>query len=98
MPAIQLFKRFSLALIVGVSLSVTGFAVQAETRADTNILVETAAKSYAGKGSARFDWRKGQGAQPQVSLSVTKVKAPLGNGSWICSPAGFGSKSKCYKR
>lgn len=51
--------------------------------------------SAAGKGSAKFDWLR-----PVQSAPVLQVAAatPLGNGSWICSPSGFGSKSKCYHR
>lgn len=52
-------------------------------------------KTAAGHGSARFDWLR-----PTAPVTVQRVAyvAPPGNGSWICSPSGFGSKSKCYRR
>jgi len=52
-------------------------------------------KTAAGHGSARFDWLRR--TTPVVAERVAYV-APPGNGSWICSPSGFGSKSKCYRR
>ncbi|RLL64245.1 hypothetical protein [Paenirhodobacter hankyongi] len=52
-------------------------------------------KTAAGHGSARFDWMRP--TTPVVAERVAYVTPP-GNGSWICSPSGFGSKSKCYRR
>lgn len=60
--------------------------------------VPAAKITAAGHGTARYDWlararNKGKPANLQI---VTN--APLGNGSWICSAAGFGQQSKCYRR
>lgn len=32
---------------------------------------------------------------PRSGNPVVKVRQ-MGNGSWICSPAGFGKRSRCY--
>lgn len=72
---------------LSASADVVPIAVAAGTRA--------AVKTHAGTGSARFDWLKGRNPAPVVQVAASN--AP-GTGSWICSPAGFGSKSKCYKR
>lgn len=53
------------------------------------------ANSVAGTGATRFDWL----AKRKTGTKVRAVRrASLGNGSWVCSPAGFGSKSRCYRR
>ena len=33
---------------------------------------------------------------PRKGQPVVRVRA-MGNGSWICSPAGFGQRSRCYQ-
>ena len=33
---------------------------------------------------------------PRQGQPVVRVRA-MGNGSWICSPAGFGQRSRCYR-
>lgn len=60
-------------------------------------------------GAAAFDWlakkrisRTGL-VQSAVLVSaegqsVVQRKRYFGNGSWICSPAGFGKKSRCFAR
>ena len=55
-----------------------------------------AAVSAAGKGSASFNWLAKRTAKP--TLVTARVGRPLGTGSYICSPAGFGRKSQCYQR
>ncbi|WP_038072265.1 hypothetical protein [Thioclava pacifica] len=59
--------------------------------------IKVAVKSAAGKGSARFDWLAGRKSDAQPAQRVSTRRAP-GTGSWICSPSGFGSKSRCYQR
>lgn len=55
------------------------------------------AKSVAGVGAARFDWLAKRDNSKEIRARVVR-KASLGNGSWICSPAGFNRKSHCFKR
>ena len=52
-------------------------------------------KSEAGQGAARFDWLKVKGPAKTQRIASS---IPHGNGSWICSPAGFGRKSRCHRR
>lgn len=35
-------------------------------------------------------------AEPRTNAPVVRVRA-IGTGSWICSPAGFGRTSRCYR-
>ncbi|WP_156506763.1 hypothetical protein [Rhodobacter xanthinilyticus] len=52
-------------------------------------------KTAAGQGEARFDWlRPGTAPAP---TRIAQISAP-GTGQWICSPSGFGSKSRCSRR
>jgi hypothetical protein len=57
-----------------------------------------AVKTVAGKGSARFDWLASTRRQDATRPTVSAKAKSLGNGSYVCSPAGFGSRSRCYKR
>ncbi|MEW9920411.1 hypothetical protein AB2B41_12415 [Marimonas sp. MJW-29] len=57
----------------------------------------SAAVSVAGVGKARFDWLAKTGNRMADRNRVVQ-KASLGNGSWICSPAGFNRKSHCFRR
>ncbi|OOY13070.1 hypothetical protein BMG00_04505 [Thioclava marina] len=59
--------------------------------------IKVAVKSVAGKGSARFDWLAGGKSDDRPAERVASRRSP-GTGSWICSPSGFGSKSRCYQR
>jgi len=84
-------------VLAGVTIAVTlALPLQAETLATaTPATPAVAVKSAAGTGETRFDWlNPGKGAG---RLQVAAANPP-GNGSWICSPSGFGSKSRCYHR
>ena len=55
--------------------------------------------SAAGKGQAYFDWLAPKRANSQLQIkTASATRKSLGRGSWICSPAGFGKKSSCYRR
>ena len=56
------------------------------------------AKSSAGTGRTHFDWLAKRGANDANTSHRLVRKASLGRGSWICSAAGFGKKSSCYRR
>lgn len=49
-----------------------------------------------------------QAPTPAISISLNLLSSPregapvvrvrhMGSGSWICSPAGFGQRSRCYR-
>jgi hypothetical protein len=54
-------------------------------------------KSAAGQGATSFDWLQVRDSSEDAPRPVLR-RASLGNGSWICSPAGFGKKSRCFRR
>lgn len=79
-------SRFGLAMSLAVVavLSVSAFPVAA---------------SSPEKMQTQFNWYANAAPKP----SVTKAKAALkkyriieAKGTWICSPAGFGQRSRCY--
>ena len=45
-----------------------------------------------------FDWlaKKTALVPARFNLDPAPVPTQIGNGSYICSPAGFGHKSRCY--
>lgn len=88
-------KSFSGGLAVMAFALALGAAAQAEST-DATASRPAAVKTAAGQGAARFDWLDTSG-KPATPLRVAQSGAP-GNGSWICSPSGFGSKSRCYRR
>ena len=55
-------------------------------------------KTAAGKGAARFDWLATARSKTVHPPTRSAQARSLGNGSYVCSPAGFGSRSRCYKR
>ncbi|MDQ2090285.1 hypothetical protein [Marimonas arenosa] len=55
-------------------------------------------KSVAGSGTARHDWLAKRSAVGSTKNSRVVQRVSLGRGSWICSPAGFNRKSRCYRR
>ena len=55
-------------------------------------------KTIAGSGKSRFDWFGNVSKTNSAKIIKTSNTPSLGNGSWICSAAGFGKQSRCYKR
>ncbi|MCA0045103.1 hypothetical protein [Celeribacter litoreus] len=86
-------KRVSVAFAMVVGLSTVGAVAEVTPGFDEQS--PTVVKTSAGKGSARFDWLNQGKSAPVQQASVSPS---LGVGSWICSPSGFGSKSKCFRR
>jgi len=86
----------ALPLLTAGVLSITSMA-RAEIPVPLHQPSAPAVKTAAGEGKARFDWlakRKTVGGSVQHVVQ----KVSLGNGGWICSPAGFKQKSRCFKR
>lgn len=86
------------ALVVAVLAGFAPVAQAEQVGVITLSPVRMAAKSAAGKGEARFDWLAKRAAKPAGSAPLRTAAVPVGKGSWVCSPAGFGTKSRCYKR
>lgn len=51
-------------------------------------------KAPVTKASGKLNLLRGAETRRPVRLSSS---AAIGNGSYICSPAGFGKRSRCYK-
>ncbi|WP_434286930.1 hypothetical protein [Celeribacter sp. SCSIO 80788] len=53
--------------------------------------------TVGGSGNTRFDWLAAGKEVADADMTTTSPM-PQGSGSWICSPAGFGNHSRCYRR
>lgn len=62
--------------------------------------LRVAAKGSNRDAGAQFDWLAKR--NPSASANERVIRASVGgrhgNGSWICSPAGFGKRSSCHRR
>ena len=86
------------AVLVSGLLIVTG---PSESRADALAIAPMKVALRMPKAQAirpvKFDWLAKRGPRERVTLvSAERTQSQIGNGSWICSPAGFGKKSRCY--
>jgi hypothetical protein len=83
-----------------------GLAVICSTVAPTASLAQSSNDSAASNvtGDSGFSWFANGTRLPKDQALATALtrKAALqpthGSGSWVCSPAGFGTKSKCRRR
>jgi hypothetical protein len=58
-----------------------------------SLRLSKAASAQAGG----FDWLAKRRPDAQVvRVSLAAAPRQVGSGSWICSPAGFGKRSRCY--
>lgn len=89
-------RAFLFALFASAPLAF-GTVAKAEMAVAPLKTEASAAKSVAGNGSTRFDWLAKRDTIKTNAPRVSR-RAMLGNGSWICSPAGFNRKSRCFKR
>ena len=96
MTDISILKSAAAAALISCTLVISTAPAMAEGPSDDTRAAASKVKTHAGKGAARFDWLAARTAPAEERL-VIAARAP-GSGSWICSPAGFGSKSRCYKR
>ncbi|MCB1398630.1 MAG: hypothetical protein KDJ82_00890 [Rhodobacteraceae bacterium] len=88
-------------LFSAISIGASGAALAQGGFAELRTL-PMLASSVAGKGTATFDWLAKRGKLSNAAATTpAKPKAPtrtLGKGRYVCSPAGFGRKSRCYSR
>lgn len=92
--ASHLARTVLLAGLMGVFLTSIGHAEDRTIKPEQAVLRIT--KPAAVK-PVKFDWLADRGNRARPIL-VSEVRTPrqIGSGSWICSPAGFGKKSRCY--
>ncbi|WP_296763211.1 hypothetical protein [Sediminimonas sp.] len=55
------------------------------------------------KATQGFSWfsngrTAAEAERARSNLTLVQYGRTLGHGSWICSPAGFGKKSRCFAR
>jgi hypothetical protein len=62
-------------------------------------VLKTGAPKAARARAAGFDWlakRRPMAAEVHLASAGRALPRQIGRGSWICSPAGFGQKSRCH--
>ena len=74
-------------LAAGTAMIVSTQANATEAEAPTERLVVATATTTQGLNIL---------AAPRPGGAVIRVRQ-MGSGSWICSPAGFGQRSRCYR-
>lgn len=87
-----MFKtKFSATHVLAVCLFVIG-SVESADADDSNVGDPVQFDWYANAATAPTD--------PAVQAQLIRLAAAQtdGNGSWICSPAGFGKPSTCFNR
>ncbi|MGB7268640.1 MAG: hypothetical protein WBC90_03835 [Albidovulum sp.] len=97
-----ILKTTLAATVVIVMASSAGFANSSGTRANSVVHIPGAALA--------FDWHAKKTTASSTNTlqratlvstsgtTSTKSKRFFGKGSYICSPAGFGKKSRCFAR
>ncbi|CUH67532.1 hypothetical protein TG4357_03063 [Thalassovita gelatinovora] len=91
-------RKFSVIAVAAAGVIILAEAAQADGTVVPKQPTLKHAKSEAGAGKTHFDWLAKSGANDANASRKTVRQASLGRGSWICSAAGFGKKSRCYHR
>lgn len=98
----MIFQTGGAAFALGVlMMSVTTPAAAHSPRSETETVVQAAATAIRVRGQApvRFDWLANRPDQARRALRPASGSARVpGNGSYICSAAGFGEMSRCVER
>lgn len=87
--------------VIGLVAGALATSIPTQTRAGEDQLAPTQAVVRVIKAPQskpmKFDWLADRGRSLRPTLvSDEKPARQIGTGSWICSPAGFGKKSRCY--
>jgi hypothetical protein len=98
MSATVNLKRAASAALISCALVAAALPVSAENQTEPLRPFTSPAKTYAGKGATQFDWLKSPKAATDTRVVLASGPRAPGSGSWICSPAGFGTKSTCRMR
>jgi hypothetical protein len=93
------FRLHQAALAIGLAFVCLSFAA-------TVSLADGGQESSASSSTPRagFNWFANAGGLAKdkaLALALTRkvaLQSTYGSGSWVCSPAGFGSNSKCFRR
>lgn len=79
-------------LIVAVTFAAAPVQAAGSTKAATPLY-----KSYAWVAPMSKAERKARLSQAQ-KRQIARNQSAKGNGSWICSPSGFGKRASCFTR
>jgi hypothetical protein len=90
-------KTIAVALISGLLTAAMPSQSHADGLAVEPMKVSFRVPKVQVTRTAKFDWLAKRGPAAKVTLvSDERTPTQIGRGSWICSPAGFGKKSRCY--
>ncbi len=91
-------RGFGRAVGLAVLLAIAAPApVLAEVGLREPIKVSLRLSKPASARAGGFDWLAKRRPDAQVvRVSLAAAPRQIGSGSWICSPAGFGKRSRCY--
>lgn len=90
-------RCLALALGMAISLSASGMASAQAALIETPQLQIPHAQMARARMNG-FDWlaKKTLVTKARFLVPETSVPQQVGTGSYICSPAGFGHRSRCY--
>lgn len=92
----RIIRIFGGAVAVAVLVSAQAVPVQAHDETAQSQVVRVKATqgfSWFSNGRTAAEAQRARG-----NLTRIQYGRFLGHGSWICSPAGFGKKSRCFAR
>ena len=89
--------RLKILLLMAITLSAAGENIATAQVVETP-RVRAPARALAAVHANRFDWfAKTRHVQNVAFIpDMGRPVLQIGSGSYICSPAGFGHKSRCY--
>ena len=85
------FFRFSKASLLAFALA-SGAAATAPAQADTAQPTQVQVTASSRTPSQGLNIL----SAPRQGAPVVRVRQ-MGSGSWVCSPAGFGQRSRCHR-
>ena len=89
-PTKQIQHRIFLTAAALVITAVSVGEAPADTGTQSSGNVETTASTRAPSAGINLL------SEPRTGQPAVRVRS-MGSGSWICSPAGFGQRSRCYR-
>ena len=89
---------FRCAAVLAAAVALSGGFTHGASAEAVGASVSRGAVQSSDSRVGAFNWL----AKPNAAVLVRyepvapRIARQIGNGSWICSPAGFGRKSRCY--
>lgn len=97
--SLRRLRRTAVSLSLAAALFMPQLAL-ADAAHVSPLRLPAAVKAAAPTKKISFDWQgpRPGGSQENVTRQTRLASVLLGRGSWVCSPAGFGKRSRCYSR